>query len=156
MRLTLLLALVLAGSAGAAGGDLPPRRRGRLLGWLAAATYRATYTPEPAVHVSAGPHGGNVRTWYSPVLVEDLRAGRPTYRRGAAMVKELYFRGSEDVIGYSVMRKLRARSAPLGRGWLFYESFDGTNDGAYFGRGLGVCTSCHRDGADFLLSPFRP
>jgi hypothetical protein len=72
------------------------------------------------------------------------------------MVKELYFNGREQVIGYSVMRKVRRRSGRTGRGWLFYETLDGANRGAYFGRGLGVCASCHRSGVDFLRSDFRP
>jgi hypothetical protein len=72
------------------------------------------------------------------------------------MVKELYFQGTETVVGWSVMRKIRSRSGPRGKGWLFYETLDGRNQGAFFGRGLGVCTSCHAAGTDYLLSPFRP
>jgi hypothetical protein len=152
----LLTVLAADGVAGAAPG-LPPRNRTALLGWLRAGAYQATYTPEPAVHESAtGVHGRHVRTWYSPTLVEDLRAGRPAFRKGAAMVKELYFGGTEEVVGWSVMRKVRRRSGPGGRGWLFYEALDGTNRDAYFGRGLAVCAGCHRDGTDFLRSDFRP
>jgi len=73
------------------------------------------------------------------------------------MVKELYLRGpDEPPVGYSVMRKLRSRSRLTGRGWLFYETFDGTNDAVSFGRGLAVCTGCHRTGVDYLRSAFRP
>jgi len=54
------------------------------------------------------------------------------------------------------MRKLRSRSGPTGRGWLFYETFDGTNGAVSFGRGLAVCTGCHRSGVDYLRSTFRP
>jgi hypothetical protein len=73
------------------------------------------------------------------------------------MVKELYLNGpGAPPVGYAVMRKLRSRSGATGRGWLFYETFDGTNDDAAFGRGLPVCTGCHRSGVDYLLSPFRP
>ena len=73
------------------------------------------------------------------------------------MVKELYLDGpTAPPVGYSVMRKLRSRSGPTGRGWLFYETFDGRNTAASFGRGLVVCTGCHRSGVDFLLSSFRP
>jgi hypothetical protein len=88
--------------------------------------------------------------------VEDLQAGRTEFRKGAAMVKELYFSQTETVIGWSVMRKLRNRSGSTGRGWLFYETLDGTNDGVFYGRGKPICTGCHADGVDFLLSPFRP
>ena len=146
--------IVVVGSAMAS--EVPPRKKGKLLRWLASGAYRTTYLPEPDVHPSTPAHGINVRTWLSPRLVEDLRAGRPTYRRGAAMVKELYFAGDTDVVGWSVMRKLRRRSGATGRGWYFYETFDGTNDGAIAGRGKRICVSCHAAGDDFLLSPFRP
>src|SRR6266478_2055600 len=118
---------------------------------------QSAFTPEPEPHTSMSAHGPYVRTWYSPMLTEDLRAGRIPFRKGAAMVKELYLRGpDEPPVGYSVMRKLRSRSGPTGRGWLFYETFDGTNDAVSFGRGLAVCTGCHRTGVDYLRSAFRP
>ena len=153
MRLALVLAL--AGVA-AAAQNLPPPRKAALAAWLRAGAYRQDYLPEPAVHPSAGPHGANVRSWYSPTLVEDLRAGRTVFRKGAAMVKELYLGGQDQVLGYAVMRKLRRRSGKTGRGWLFYEAFDATGDGATFGRGSGLCTGCHRQGVDYLRSEFRP
>ena len=65
------------GLVGVAWADdgVPPRSKGALLAWLRAGTYRVTYVAEPAAHASAV-HGRQVRTWYSPTLVEDLRAGR--------------------------------------------------------------------------------
>lgn len=158
-RTTVLVAGVLAFVAHVAGAqsDAPPRRKGALLDWLRAGAYRTPYIPEPTVHQSAsGVHGRNVRTYYDPILVEDLRAGRTAFRKGATMVKELYFGGREQVIGYSVMSKVRPRTGAAGRGWLFYETLDGSNRGASFGRGLGLCTGCHRSGVDFLRSDFRP
>jgi hypothetical protein len=155
-RLMLVTCLVLTAAAPAAAGEHPPRRKGPLLAWVKAFAYRDLYTAEPAVHSSNAAHGANVRTFYSPGLVEDLQAGRTTFRKGAAMVKELYFSGTETVIGWSVMRKLRTNSGATGRGWLFYETLDGSNDGAFYGRGKPICTGCHADGTDFLLSPFRP
>lgn len=148
--LVVLMLLVIVGTAHAT----PPRRKGPLLRWLRAGTYQADYTGEPAVHTSATAHGMHVRTFYSPVLVEDLAAGRTTFRRGAAMVKELYFAGQEQVVGWSVMRKLRAGRG--GGAWFFYETLDGTNARPFVGRGLPLCTGCHAGGVDFLLSPFRP
>ena len=134
-----------------ADDDVPPRRKGALLGWLKAGTYRATYVGEPAVHDSeSGVHGRRVRIWYSPTLVEDLRAGRDVFRKRAAMVKEL------DGGGWAVMRKVRRRSGRRGGGWLFYETLDATGRDAYFGRALPVCAGCPRDGTDFLRSSFRP
>ena len=159
---TVGLAVVIASlmtSVAAASGELPPRGKRALLRWLKAGTYRERFVGEPEVHPSSAEgraHGRNVRTYYDPILVEDLRAGRTAFRRGAAMVKELYFDGIDRPRGYSVMIKVRRRSGTSGRGWLFYETLNGTNDGVSFGRGSGVCTGCHRSGVDFLRSGFRP
>jgi len=153
---TLALALVLVTSLAEAQSTLPPRRKKALLAWLQSGAYRATFTPEPEVRLSFTAHGRFVRSWYSPTLVEDLRAGRVPFRKGAAMVKELYLEDPTRLAGFSVMRKLRPRSGTAGRGWLFYETLDGTNAGAYFGRGLRVCTECHASGVDYLRSDFRP
>jgi hypothetical protein len=158
MRTLILTLVMMIGPAiaatSAATRDRPPTRGGAIFRWLKDGTYRSTHVAEPAVHPSLGPHGGNVRTWYNPVLVEDLAAGRTTFRKGAAMVKELYFDGTTDVIGWAVMRKVRARSAG-GRGWWFFETFDGRGTVAR-GRGAGVCTGCHAEGVDYLRSAFRP
>jgi hypothetical protein len=154
--LVVLLSCLTAGATAAAPTDVPPRNRAELLRWLGTGTYRATYTAEPGLRPSVPAHGMSVRVYYSPRLVDDLATARVPFRKGAAMVKELYFGGTDTVIGWAVMRKLRRRSGRTGRGWLFYESFNGTNDGALFGRGLGICTSCHAAGTDYLLSSFRP
>ncbi|MGH7895521.1 MAG: hypothetical protein ACREQL_12690 [Candidatus Binatia bacterium] len=139
----------------APSAEVPPTRAQALFRWLRDGVYRQTFTPEPAVRESAiGAHGLHVRSWYSPVLAEDLRAGVLPYRRGAAMVKELYFAGTEEVVGWSVMRKVRRKSAG-GRGWYFFETFDGRMALAK-GRGVGICVGCHGAGTDFLLSDFRP
>jgi hypothetical protein len=156
-RTWLALALVLffsATSLHAADATLPPKRRAPLLRWLKSGVYRATYTPEPAVRVSSTAHGMHVRTWYGPILVADLVGGTLPFRPGAAMVKELYFGGTETVVGWSVMRKVRPRSAG-GRGWFFFETLDGRSVVAR-GRGRAVCVVCHAAGADFLLTEFRP
>ena len=112
-----------------------------------------TYRPW-AVDETRTAHGLHVRSWYSPVLAADLGDSVLPFRRGAAMVKELYFEGTETVVGWSVMRKVRRRSAG-GRGWFFFETFDGERPIAR-GRGIGICVGCHRAGSDFLLSEFRP
>ena len=138
----------------AADPTLPPKRLDPLLAWLRAGVYRETYTPEPAVRVSATAHGMHVRTWYAPSLVADLRDGTRPFRPGAAMVKELYFEGETTVVGWSVMRKVRRRSAG-GRGWFFFETLNGRTPIAR-GRGVGLCVGCHRAGTDFLLTDFRP
>lgn len=159
IRLTAILVVIASLAAATVvlgqAGDVPPLRRKRLLTWLREGAYRANYVAEPAVHPSGGPHGGNVRTYYNSILVEDLAANRPTFRKGATMVKELYFSGTDVVVGYAVMSKVRRKSGAGGEGWLWLESFDGTN-ADFFGRGVRLCANCHVAGQDFLLSPFRP
>jgi hypothetical protein len=151
-----VVALALAADVAAAAGDVPPRRRRALLAWLAGGTYREAFTPEALeAHPSAGPHGGRVLTYYNPILVEDLRAGRTVFRKKAAMVKELYFGGTE-VGGWAVMVKVRRRSGGAGTGWFFYETFDPTGRDTISGRGHRMCAPCHAEGLDFLRSDFRP
>ena len=154
----MLAAVALSGASApqTADPDIPPRKRARLVEWLEAGSYRETYVGEPAVHPSAGPHGGNVRTYFNSILAEDLREGRTTFRKGATMVKELYFGGTDEVAGYAVMTKVKKKSGGTGKGWLFYEAFNRTGDDAFYGRGLRLCSDCHSAGTDFLLSPFRP
>lgn len=142
------------GSHGVASAQTPPTKQAALLKWLQAGSYKSAYTPEPAVRASNTAHGAYVRTWYSPRLSADLRAGRKKFRRGAAMVKELYGSDGRTVTGWAVMNKLETASGPGGRGWLFYELFPGGRP--IFGRGVSLCTQCHRVGTDYLLSSFRP
>jgi hypothetical protein len=158
LGLAVAVATVLASVAGASS-DVPPRGKRALLHWLETGIYRERFVGEPEVHPSTAEgrvHGLNVRTYYDPILVDDLRAGRGTFRKGAAMVKELYFDSVDRPMGYSAMIKVRQRSGVSGRGWLFYETLDGTDRAVSFGRRLGVCTGCHQSGVDFLRSGFRP
>lgn len=165
--LTAALVLPVSGRAAPVPADLtqglsaqedliPPTGKRKLLRWLKARAYRSGFAAEPALHPSGGPHGGNVRTFYNPILTEDLLADKTVFRKGAAMVKELYLGGSEQVIGFAVMIKLRHKSGNRGQGWLFYETYDGSNRSAFYGQGISVCANCHRSGVDYLLSGFRP
>jgi hypothetical protein len=151
-----VIVMAASGVSHARDDSVPPKRQAKLLAWLETGVYREIWTPEPAAHPSTGPHGGNVRTYYNPILVEDLRAGRTVFSKKAAMVKELYGSSGEQVIGYAVMRKVRRRSGGAGRGWLFYETFDVATGRGFYGRGQPLCAGCHATGVDFLQSPFRP
>jgi len=78
--LTLIVMRGIVMASGAHAGSLvPPRRKRALLAWLRAGTYASAFTPEPGPHPSTSAPGPYVRTWYSPVLTEDLRAGRSTF-----------------------------------------------------------------------------
>ncbi len=140
------------------GAAPPPIAPSRLLRWLRKGKYRERYVPEPAAHPSAGPHGGYVRTWYSPRLVDDLAADREPFRRSAAMVKELFFGdpGATQPEGFAVMRRVGGRRRTGPGAWYYYETLRRDGRNAYVGRGLRVCANCHAGGRDFLLSEFRP
>jgi hypothetical protein len=127
-----------------------------MLAWLKAGLYKDLFTAEPSVGASSGPHGGNVRTYYNPILTENLRAGKNTWDVGAAMVKELYLSSTTQVSGYSVMIKVEEQSGSDGSGWIYFETFSGSADNAFYGKGLQLCANCHRGGVDFLLDTFRP
>jgi hypothetical protein len=136
---------------------IPPTKKRKMIAWLKAGTYKKQFTGESVVERSSGPHGGNVRTFYNPILTEDLRAGKTVWRAGAAMVKELYLSGKDEIKGYAVMVKVSENSGANGEGWVFYETFDINNSSSgFFGRGIGVCANCHQGGIDYLLDPFRP
>ena len=149
----LLLACVLFGALNAMADEVPRKPR-KLLAWLQAATYRATFTGEPAVRPSAI-HGPQVRVWYSPELVQALADGTVPFPKRAAMVKELYAADGVTVAGYSVMAKVRRRSGRNGEGWFWYEAVNAPAVD-FIGRGVRLCSSCHTQGTDFLRSPFRP
>jgi len=103
--LVVLLGTLLA--SGAHAGALPPHGKRALLVWLKAGAYASSFTPEPEPHSSTSAHGPFVRTWYSPVLTEDLRAGRVPFRKGAAMVKEVVSRRA-DCAARGVLRDAQA------------------------------------------------
>lgn len=117
--------------------------------WLEGFGY-LQWDAESSVHPSTGPHFGGVRTFLSPELVTSLQAGNAEHPMGSATVKELY--GDGDVIlGWSVSVKLAADSAG-GDNWYWYELYDGSVIAE--GEGVGVCTGCHGDGTDYVLTPF--
>ena len=119
-----------------------------LVDWLAVAEYRA-WPGEAGAHPSSGPHFGEVRTWLSPALATSLEAGGDPHPLGAAAVKELYGDGT-DVLGHSVM--VRVGEGAGDNAWFWYEAFRGT---VYAdARGEGLCSGCHEDGMDHILTPW--
>jgi hypothetical protein len=138
------------GGAASDKGEVPTSPE-ELFAFLKAGSY-LNFPKESAIHDSAGPHFGNVRTYLTPSLDASLQAGNTEHPKGAAAVKELYMSGSE-VKGWAVMVKIADKSDG-GKGWYWYET---TNikepSGGFSGEGLPLCTNCHMAGADFVLTP---
>jgi hypothetical protein len=126
-----------------------PTEPAALLAWLQAGNY-LTWMTESAPHRSAGPHGGRVRTYLNDSLFTSLTQGSAEHPAASAAVKELYFGGS-TVGGWAVMVKL-ADLSDSGRGWYWYEYFG--SGAPIAGTGLTLCSNCHSQGQDYLLSPF--
>ncbi len=120
--------------------------------YLRGGAYRQ-WAGESAPHRSTGPHGGDVRTFVSPGLSASLQAGA-AHPKDATAIKELYGSG-DSVTGWAVGIKL-AGDSDGGKAWYWYEVFS-TQPGAspgFAGQGLPLCSNCHRDGRDYVLTPF--
>lgn len=129
-------------------GVVVPTGGEALLPWLEAGTYR-DWPAEAAIHESAGPHFGDVRTFLSPDLADSLSSGGVQHPLGSAAVKELYGGGTE-IDGYAVM--VRTGEAAGGDNWYWLEVY-GVNTYAD-GEGVSLCTGCHSGGIDFVLTPW--
>lgn len=95
-----------------------------------------------------------MRTFLSPGLLASLQQGDSAYPKEATAIKELYGSGN-SVTGWAVGIKL-ANDSDGGRAWYWYEVFS-TQPGArpaFVGRGLPLCSNCHRDGRDYVLTPY--
>jgi hypothetical protein len=140
------------GSGGADPGEVPTSPM-ELFAYLKAGGYLG-YPGESAPHASAGPHGGEVRTYITPSLDASLKANDAEHPIHAAAVKELYL-GSATVQGWAVMVKIQDTSDG-GKGWYWYETFNATDPSKYSTAGSGVplCYNCHAAGEDFFRSPF--
>jgi len=132
-----------------AGNQTPPTDEDALIAWLEAGNY-LSWSAESGPHASAGPHFGTVRAFTNDVLFDSLSANDTQHPAGAAAVKELYGRTGSTVRGWAVMLKVQDDS-DNGRGWYWYETFNGSGGG---GIGDPVCTGCHSVGRDFVRIPF--
>jgi hypothetical protein len=106
---------------------------------------------EPALHAGRGPHGSDVRVFYSPKATDALRAAATEFPRGAAVVKEIR---AENSAGWAVWIK-GADDSDGGNGFYWYElivGVDGTRK--VYGDAFGApgCVGCHSSGRDFLLA----
>lgn len=127
--------------------ELPPTDLAQLQGWLLDGVY-LDWSTQDAVHPSAGPHLGNVRTYVNDALAGSLAAGALAHPEGAAAVKELYRTGTV-VQGWAVSVKT-AVDSDAGATWYWYE-FDGASVVAAE-LGAPVCTGCHLAGIDLVLT----
>ena len=138
------------GSDDTTGGSvvpqLPPGDVETLIAWLQAGEYDG-WAAESAIHYSAGPHFGNVRTFFNNVLVDSFEGGAAVHPIGAANVKELYGPGQE-IRGWAVMVK---REVDAGE-WYWFEVWDG--DVLADTVAWDVCEDCHGDGVDNVLTPW--
>lgn len=127
--------------------EVVPQGDTALQQWLPRALYR-DWPAESAIHPSAGPHGGSVRTFVDPALFESLQAGSAEHPVGASVVKELYSGGAP--LGWAVMVKIEPGAG--GDAWYWYER---SGSSVYAdGPGEALCTGCHSAGVDFVRTPF--
>lgn len=138
-------------SGGANAEQVPPTESSALFAWLGSGAYE-TWSAESAIHPSAGPHGGDVRTYVNDALFDSLAAGS-THPAGAAAVKELY--SGAELQGWAVGVKTAPDSA-AGDNWFWYEIFSVTDPSnpVAAGLGVGLCSNCHEGGLDYVLTPF--
>jgi hypothetical protein len=145
-----------AAEGGAVAALEAPDEAQALVAFLEAKQY-AEWPKEAEYHLSAGPHGESVRTYYSPKAAAALNDGAPTFPAGAASVKELTSGGS--LYGYSVWVKVQD-ATDGGNGFFWYELIHrgGGKDTVYGNaRGSSDCVGCHSAGKDYSLStlPFE-
>lgn len=129
--------------------DIDTSREG-LIAFAESGDYTSWFA-EPEKHPSAGPHGGQVRTYFNDLAEASLRAGSDVHPRGSILVKELYG-GGDDVLGYAINVKVED-----GEGkdtWLFWEGYGPDYEGDYYGIANETCHGCHSAGRDYVRSPF--
>jgi hypothetical protein len=139
-------------TGGNSAGSLPPTDSAALFTWLADGSY-LDWESESAIHPSAGPHGGDVRTFVNDTLLGSLADGASSHPAGSASVKELYSAG--ELRGWATFVKTSDDSAE-GDNWFWYENFSVTNASSPVAAdfGVGLCVDCHVAGRDYVLTPF--
>lgn len=130
-------------SAPDSGTAATPATRAGLLSIAQSGAY-LSWKAEAAPHQTAGPHGGQVRTFVNDVLYASLKAGNSTHPRGAIAVKELFSNGART--GWAIDAKDDDGV------WTYFEGFEPQLN-QYFFRGSGnLCSNCHAGGVDFVLT----
>lgn len=153
-----------SGGDGGNGGNAPdsgsgacavPSSPSALNAWLHTGAYKS-YPHESAPHVSSGPHASEVQVYLTPNLDTSLQAGDAQHPSCSAAIKEFYGKGGGGgLTGWAVSVKLAPASSG-GQNWYWYEIFS-TTPGASpssSGDGISVCTGCHSQGKDFILTTY--
>lgn len=142
------------------GAQSVPTDPDTLFAFLQDGTYRSFSTQEAATHPSAGPHtsiGLPVRVFMNDALATSLAAGNPKHPVGSSVVKELYEADGQLVRGWAVMVKTTDEAAG-GENWFWYEVLSSSDPtkiaGGKAGNGIRLCSSCHEDGTDHILTKF--
>jgi hypothetical protein len=137
------------GGMPAPDGGRPDTSAAGLTAFVKSGAYKA-WKAEPAVHDSAGPHGGKVRTYVNDVFYASLKAGNTSHPKGSIVVKELYGSSTTTVTGHAIDVKDEATGE-----WVFYEGFGPTYASPYYYRGTSnFCAGCHRGANnDYMLTP---
>ncbi len=130
--------------------QIPPANTVDLQSWLRQAFYRDWRRVSElrySYHQIPSPMRGERRYLNEALYTSLVCDGVDPHPKGAAAVQELFDLGNENAVGWSVNRKLQADSDE-GRGWYWYQEFDGRVLAA--GSGVGECVGCHSDGEFFL------
>ena len=124
-------------------GTPTPATRAGLLSIAQSGAY-LSWKAEAAPHQTAGPHGGQVRTFVNDVLYASMKAGNTMHPRGSMGVKELFTNGART--GWAIDAKDDDGV------WTYFEGFEPQLN-QYFFRGTGnLCSNCHAGGVDFVLT----
>lgn len=130
-------------SAPDAGAPATPATRAGLLSIAQTGAYRS-WKAEAAPHQTAGPHGGQVRTFVNDVLYASLKAGNPKHPNGSIAVKELFTNGART--GWAIDAKDDDGV------WTYFEGFEPQLNQYFFRGGGNLCSNCHAGGVDFVLT----
>ena len=142
--------------ASCTGGDEgapAPKTADEMNAWLQKRSYTC-WAHESEVHLSTGPHGGNVLVYLNAALAGSLASKAQQHPAGSVAVKEIFGQTKDTVTGWAVSVKTDARS-DNGNGWYWYE-VRSTDPAAPVSEGQGAleCTNCHSNGKDFLRTPY--
>lgn len=125
--------------------------------YLQQGEYKSFETADSEPHPSAGPHlepGNPVKVFFSDAVAQSLTEGYDAHPKGAALVKEIYRPGGEELTGWAVAVKTD-KDSNNGNGWFWVEYTsitDPSQKPVEAGNGVGLCSGCHASGRDFVLS----